>query len=206
LRECVVCGKSQIHAGRYGAVWARLLLVQFSGNIAGKVYFVLAIVAIAIVYFGVPVTCINHYYSYCGPMLALHDNPLPLIVALILTGVVVELLVRAIGGRREKEVGRDLGRMPSMSCANCGKRMRYSFSRSKWVCDKCQTSRDGPPPMRSDADDEGTTWTYHPPPERKPETGVGSEAWEANRAREIRELREEERKKAAEWRKSHADA
>ena len=98
------------------------------------------------------------------------------------------------------------GKMRSMSCTSCGKVMRYSFSTSKWVCDRCQSSRDGPLPIRSDADDEGTTWTYHPPPERKPETGVGSEAWEANRAREIRELREEERKKAAEWRKNHADA
>ncbi len=45
-----------------------------------------------------------------------------------------------------------------------------------------------------------------PPPEKKPQTGIGSAAWEANRLREIRELREEERRKAAEWRRSHADA
>ncbi len=44
-----------------------------------------------------------------------------------------------------------------------------------------------------------------PPPEKKPETGIGSAAWEVNRLREIRELREEERKKSAEWHKSQVD-
>jgi len=120
----------------------------------------------------------------------------------IITGALpVGLIWEGVRGKGER-----LRKTSSISCVNCGKAMRYSFSKSQWVCDKCQTSEDGPVPIQSDADDEGTTWTYHPPPERKPETGVGSEAWAANRAREIRELREEERKKAAEWRKSHADA
>jgi hypothetical protein len=44
-----------------------------------------------------------------------------------------------------------------------------------------------------------------PLPQEKPKTGVGSEAWEANRLREIRELREKEGKKAAELRESQAD-
>jgi len=79
---------------------------------------------------------------------------------------------------------------PSASCVDCGRRMRYSYSRSKWICDRCQTSQDGPSPSQ----------------EKKPETGVGSAAWEANRLREIRELMEKERRKATEWRTSHTDA
>jgi hypothetical protein len=79
-------------------------------------------------------------------------------------------------------------------CTSCGKKMRYSFSKRKWVCDKCQISR------------EAASMRKPHPPQEKPKTGVGSEAWEANRLREIRELREKERKKAAEWRKTHADA
>lgn len=54
----------------------------------------------------------------------------------------------------ELEVGRDLGKTPSITCANCGKGMRYSFSKNRWVCDKCQTLRDGPSPIRSDANDD----------------------------------------------------
>lgn len=135
-------------------------MAQFhSGNIAVKVILVLGIVVYAgILGFVVPVIC-GHCMaygiscpSYCDTAQTLVNNPLPLIVAFVLIGVVVELLVRRIRGHRERE----------------------------------------------EEDKEGTTWHYHPPPERKPKTGVGSKAWEAKREREIRELREKERKKAAE--------
>jgi len=82
------------------------------------------------------------------------------IPAVIAATVVTRAIERGRVGRslyHEGEVGRGLGKMPSMTCTNCGKEMRYSFSKNKWVCDKCQTLRDGPPPIRPDANDDQTS-------------------------------------------------